>query len=904
MKDVNSEGPTPVVLTQEALENFRRQKFESNLSPDRDIGNLDLADIIDAPPVQSLMDDFYELARIPMSIIDLNGKVLVGKGWQDVCLKFHRVHPETCRHCVKSDLQLSGGISAGEFKLYRCRNRMWDMATPIMEGGKHLGNVFMGQFFFDDEELDYETFRSQARQYGFDEEEYITALEDVPRLSRKTVERGMAYLMKFADLISKLSYSNVKSARSLAERDVLMGSLVQAKEEWERTFDAVPDLIAILDERHRVVRANRAMAERLGMTPDQCTGKVCYEVVHGLGCAPEFCPHVRTLADGREAEAEVHESRLGGDFLVTTTPLTDEEGRRVGTVHVARDITDRKRAEEALRESEERLNRAQEIAHLGSWELDLLNNSLTWSDEVYRIFGLRPQEFAATYEAFLESVHPDDRAAVDAAYSSSLHVGKDTYEIEHRVIRKLTGEVRVVHEKCEHIRDESGRVIRSVGMVHDITEQIRFEDEIKRRIAVRIGINMILDQALKCGTDEDVAGAALTVAQELTGSRFGFIGEIGPEGLMHDIAISDTGWEACAMHDRTGRRRPPGSFHVHGIYGRVLKDGKSIITNDPASHPDSIGTPEGHPPLAAFLGVPLLLGDRTIGMIGVGNRDGGYGREELDSLESVAPAIVEALYRKRAEEALQRAHDELELKVEERTAELREKDQMLLMQSRQAAMGEMIGNIAHQWRQPLNALSLIVQTLPLMREMGELSQEYLESIEERSMGIIKHMSQTIDDFRNYFRPDKEKLPFTLGQAVSRTLSLIEDSFKNRPIAVEVVKEEDPVITGYLNEYCQVLLNILINARDAFPEEIAENAKVVITMGTDNGRAVVTIADNAGGISDDVMDKIFDPYFTTKGPDKGTGVGLFMSKAIIEKNMGGRLTARNTGCGAEFRIEVL
>ena len=706
-----------------------RLKLDSILTPEGDIGNLDLADIIEVPAVQSLMDNFYELARIPMSIIDLEGNVLVGKGWQDICLKFHRVHPESCRHCVDSDLKLSGGIPAGEFKLYKCKNSMWDMATPIMVGGKHLGNLFMGQFFFDDEELDYETFRSQARHYGFDEGEYIAALEGVPRLSRKTVEEGMAYLMKFADLISKLSYSNIKLARSLTERDTLMDSLVQAKEEWERTFHAVPDLIVILDEQHRVVRANRAMAERLGVTPEQCVGKICYEVVHGLGCPPDFCPHVRTLADGREAEAEVHESRLGGDFLVSTTPLTDDEGRRIGTVHVARDITERKRAEEALRESERRLNRAQEIAHLGSWELNLVSNRLTWSDEVYRIFGLRPQEFSATYEAFLEAVHPDDRAAVDAAYSDSLREERDTYEIEHRVVRKSSGEVRIVHEKCEHFRDTSGRIIRSVGMVHDISE------------------------------------------------------------------------------------------------------------------------------------------------------------------------------RKRAEEALQRAHDELEIKVEERTAELREKDQMLLMQSRQAAMGEMIGNIAHQWRQPLNALSLIVQTLPMMREMGELSLEYLESIEERSMGIIKHMSQTIDDFRNYFRPDKEKLPFSVREAVSRTLSLIEDSFKHRPIAVEVIAVDDPVIIGYSNEYCQVLLNILLNARDAFPEEIVDDAKVVITMGLESDRAVVTIADNAGGIAEDVMDKIFDPYFTTKGPDQGTGVGLFMSKAIIEKNMGGRLSARNTEGGAEFRIEV-
>ncbi len=130
----------------------------------------------------------------------------------------------------------------------------------------------------------------------------------------------------------------------------------------------------------------------------------------------------------------------------------------------------------ALQESEARLKRSQEIAHLGSWELDLIRNTLTWSDEVYRIFGLVPQEFGATYEAFLDAVHPDDRAAVDATYSGSLHEGRDGYEIEHRVIRKSTGEIRVVHEKCEHTRDRYGKIIRSIGMVHDVTERRRAEE--------------------------------------------------------------------------------------------------------------------------------------------------------------------------------------------------------------------------------------------------------------------------------------------------------------------------------------------------------------------------------------------------------------------------------------------
>ena len=334
-----------------------RHKLESVLSPEGNIGDLDLADIIDSTAIQILMDDFYKLTHMPMSIVDIKGKVLVGVGWQEICLKFHRAHTETCRHCTESDLELTADIPPGEFKLYKCKNNMWDMAMPIMVAGKLVGRLFMGQFFFDDEPVAYDLFRAQAKHYGFDEKEYLAALDRVPRLSRAAIDTAMGFFMKFSDIISRLSYSNIKLARLLTERDMLMAS---------------------------------------------------------------------------------------------------------------------------LRESEERLERAQKIAHLGSWELDLVNNELSWSDEVYRIFGLQPQEFGATYEAFLDRVHPDDRMAVDAAYSGSLREGRDNYEIEHRVVRKSDNAVRVVHEKCEHFRDEADASVRSIGMVHDITERKKAEEEIKR----------------------------------------------------------------------------------------------------------------------------------------------------------------------------------------------------------------------------------------------------------------------------------------------------------------------------------------------------------------------------------------------------------------------------------------
>jgi PAS domain S-box-containing protein len=154
----------------------------------------------------------------------------------------------------------------------------------------------------------------------------------------------------------------------------------------------------------------------------------------------------------------------------------------VGYISNALKVAREKAEKQALsfQESEARLKRSQEIAHLGSWELDLVNNVLIWSDEIYRIFGLQPQEFDATYEAFLEAVHPDDRTLVNEAYSGSLRDGRDIYEIEHRVVRKSTGEIRHVHEKCAHIRNESGQIIRSVGMVHDITDRKKAEDALIR----------------------------------------------------------------------------------------------------------------------------------------------------------------------------------------------------------------------------------------------------------------------------------------------------------------------------------------------------------------------------------------------------------------------------------------
>lgn len=273
-------------------------------------------------------------------------------------------------------------------------------------------------------------------------------------------------------------------------------------------------------------------------------------------------------------------------------------------------------------------------------------------------------------------------------------------------------------------------------------------------------------------------------------------------------------------------------------------------------------------------------------------------------------AVIDITARRQAEIGLSEKQEELEelnrtldARIAQAVDELRRKDQMLIMQDRLATMGEMINNIAHQWRQPLNILGLLIQQLPVFHDAGKFSRELLDENTAKAINLIQHMSRTIDDFKNFFRCDKEPVTFFANQVIDHTLSLVGQNFADLQIGLLLQTEGEPAVYGYPNEFSQVILNLLINARDALIEGKVDSAWISLHAFNEEGKTVVTVADNGGGIAEEILDRLFDPYFTTKGPDKGTGLGLFMSKTIIEKNMGGRLTVRNTGEGAEFRIEV-
>ncbi len=210
-----------------------RKKLKSIVEPKGDISTLELSDIMDIEVMQFLMEEFYRNTGMLGAVLDLSGKVIVAFGWQDICIKFHRCHPDTLRNCMESDTVLTQGVPPGTVRAYQCKNNMWDMVTPLMVGDRHIGNVFFGQFFHEGETPDLELFRAQARQHGFDETEYLAALARVPHFSREAAETGLLFCAQVAGIVATLSYNAIKQARMLAERERLRKELITLNTELE-----------------------------------------------------------------------------------------------------------------------------------------------------------------------------------------------------------------------------------------------------------------------------------------------------------------------------------------------------------------------------------------------------------------------------------------------------------------------------------------------------------------------------------------------------------------------------------------------------------------------------------------------------------------------------------------------
>ncbi|SJZ41921.1 Histidine kinase-, DNA gyrase B-, and HSP90-like ATPase [Trichlorobacter thiogenes] len=281
-----------------------------------------------------------------------------------------------------------------------------------------------------------------------------------------------------------------------------------------------------------------------------------------------------------------------------------------------------------------------------------------------------------------------------------------------------------------------------------------------------------------------------------------------------------------------------------------------------------------------------------------------YSQIVATKLEEKVRELEDALaLRKQAEEELRRLNIELEQRVAQEVQKNQAKDRILAYQARLTAMGEMLSNIAHQWRQPLNNVSLIVQNLQAEFDDGALTKVSCSEYVGECINILMYMSKTIDNFCAFYQPDSGRQSFDLYHAIAESTTLIKEDLESRGITLRLVKDHDLAVHGFKKEFSQVLLNVIQNAKEAILLRQSVAPFVEIVCSPADGFARVTIKDNGGGIPSEILDKIFDPYFTSKFKSQGAGMGLYMSKMIIEKHMGGKISIANTVEGAEVTIEL-
>jgi PAS domain S-box-containing protein len=699
-----------------------------------------------------------------------------------------------------------------------------------------------------------------------------------PSLISMIVFAGMGVL--FSVTHERLSRINQRAAAALSEvnasRENLeekierrtadlarsIDALRESEAKYRLTLDSMLEGCQIIGFDWRYLYLN-ASAEKNNRRPNaELLGKTVLECWPGFAETEVFAAEKSCMEERSIQKLDVEftfPDRQVGWYRVIIQPATE------GIVVFSEDITERKQVERELKKQELMLRTVVEAMPVGVWIVDpkgtIVHGNKTglsiWAGARY--VGMEHyDEYKAWWADTGGRIRSEDWAAARAITKGETSLDE---EID---IESFDGAHKTILHSAVPLWDSDQRLSGAVIVNQDITERKQAEQALKESEALfrrmfdlaPIGAAMVSLDYRFLMVNEVLCRITGYSGQELTARTF--VDITHPDDIDLDVAQA--------------QKLKTGEIDLYEMDKRYLRaDGSTVWVH---------------------LNVRLI-------------RDAqGKGLYYLPMIEDISE-------RKRAEMALhekQRQLEQFNLDLEQRIGaavlESREKDRILMQQSRQAAMGEMIGNVAHQWRQPLNTLGLILQELLMTYGREEFNKESLQANVKKAMVVIAHMSKTIEDFRNYFKPEKEKVLFSVNQAVAKVLFLIESSLKSLDIKVDVVEKEQAEISGYANEYSQVLLNILLNCRDAFEGSQLESQRLItITVSMKDGRSVVTVADNAGGIPEAIVDNIFDPYFTTKGPDKGTGIGLYMAKTIIEKNMGGRLTVRNTPEGAEFRIEV-
>ena len=638
----------------------------------------------------------------------------------------------------------------------------------------------------------------------------------------------------------------------MTERKKAEEALRKSEREYRSTVDGLLVGVVVHDADTRILNSNQEASNILGLTAEQLSGKEVIDPAWMFVCEDlspmkvDDYPVSKVISTKKPLTNYVvgiiRPDRVYVTWLnVNAMPLVFADANLEKVIVNFMDITERKLAEEMLRASDENFR---SIFENNSVAIAIIEPDSTISmvnEEYCKVGGYTKQEVIGM--SWTQQIPPNDLERLKEFNRRRLINPEDAPDKYEFTFYHKNGEIK---HALMSVTMLSNRKI--VASFLDITERKRAEETIRK-------ISAAVEQSPVTIVITDTAGTIEYVNPKFT---------------------ETTGYTIAEAIGQNPRILKSGEFPPEAYKGLW----NTILAGD-------IWRGEFH---NKKKNAELYWEQASISPI----------RDNQGVITSFVAVKEDITDRKRVEAELLHLNETLEQRVAQEVEKNLKNERLLIQQSRLAAMGEMIGNIAHQWRQPLNALGLLLYNIKDAYQFNTLDAAYLGQAVADGRRMVQKMSTTISDFSNFFRPDKEVITFSALEQIREGIALVDSSFQNSNISIHIKSPHDLKLRGFPNEYSQVLLNLLSNAKEAI---LVRNQKsfgrVEIILTEQDNHGCVSVCDNGGGIPDEILDRIFDPYFSTKG--KGSGIGLYMSKMIIERNMNGSITARNIEGGAEFIV---
>ncbi len=927
-----------------------------------------LSDIFNITDLQKLSESFSTLTGSVTAILDLEGNILTASGWQKVCTEFHRVNPITAEKCRESDTVLASKLKAGEkYNVYKCENGLVDVAVPIVIDGLHIGNLFTGQFFLEPPDEQY--FIEQAEACGFDKQQYLAALSKVPIFTEEHIKAVMDYLLNLTHLLGEMGLSKKraldKSERVFSSYMDSINAYVYIKDiESNYTF-----INKKTEQLFKITRADlgkrqytdfdffdKQMAEQLRQNDKHIieTGEhVEYEEVgYPKSIQEKGCRYYLALKFPLMDDKDNIAGVCGFSYDITQQKLIDNElrmqhqivthmeegvvlikvsdgtivyanpkfddmfgynvdelsGKHVSVLNAHSDVSPEDKAKQIL----------SSLKETGSWQGDILNvkkdGTKFWCHATVSSFE------HTEYGTVWISIHQDITKRVELE-----KIILKEKKFSETIINTLpglfylfdeTGKFLLWNKNLETVsgyakddiatmnpldfftgddRERINTAIKAAFQSGEVLIDTNFHTKDGQFISYYFTGKIIEIDGKNCltGLGTDISERVLLEENNRYHAKlFDIIFEHVLESIVlldkdfNFIRVSKSYADSCRRDisefiDRNHFEMYPSDFHIEALRVKQQKL-PYVVSERPFVFPDH---PEWGTTYWDIRLVPVL--------------------EKNGEIELFLFTLKDVTEQKKYKDDLSGLNISLEKRIAQEVEKNRLKDRLMYEQSRHMAMGELLVNIAHQWRQPLASIGLLVQDIRDAYVYKELNDEYLDKNINNVMSELSGLSSTIDGFKDFYLSNLQKEEIKIKEIINNALAVTSEYFELKDVVIERELDETLTINVVPSEFAQVVLSILSNTRDVFEQRqpAIGIVKIKSYKETDTNKAVITIADNGGGVPNDIVDKIFDPYFTTKDKSRGVGLGLYITKLIVEKSMKGVITVRNNDGWCEFRIEI-